>query len=282
MSKFRKKSKPKKTPKVATSNTGDLWILGDHQLLCGDSTKLEDVRRVMAGDKAELVATDPPYLIDPRRSGGLIQTEEFRESNIKDVDGFFRAMFTNILDVLEYKAAIYCWHSHKRLGNIQLVWKDLGIIDHQQIIWIRPTQIFGFCYWYFRHETCLMGWKKGNKPDHNHEHKHSTVWEVDWDNKARISTGRLMSKPVGLFTHPIIRHTKPGSVVFEPFSGSGSQIIAAERTKRICRAIEIDPFLVDVAIERWQKETGQEAILDSDKKTFSEITNNKEEEDLFS
>ena len=263
-------------PKVAIAKTGDLWVLGDHRLLCGDSTSLKDVLRVMDGEKAALVATDPPYLVDytgerPNDSG-KDWTDSYREIDIQDADGFFRAVFVNVLEVLGHKAAIYCWHAHKRCGDIQRIWRDLGILDHQQIIWVKPTPVFGRVYWHFQHEPCVMGWKQGDKPEHDGVHEHTSVWTVDWDGKARVvGNEHPTEKPVELFTRPMKKHTHVGDLVFEPFSGSGSQLIAAERTGRRCRAIEISPPFVDVAIRRWQKATGNEATLDGDGRTFAEI-----------
>jgi len=267
---------PDDPPAVAVAKLGDLWVLGEHRLLCGDSTSIKDVRRIMDGEKAALVATDPPYLVDytgerPNDSG-KDWTDSYREIDIEDADGFFRAVFTNVLDVLGPKGAIYCWHAHKRCGDIQRIWRDLGILDHQQIIWVKPTPVFGRVYWHFRHEPCVMGWRQGDKPEHDGVHDHDSVWECDWDGKARsVDQGHPTSKPVDLFVRPIKKHTKPGDIVFEPFSGSGSQIIAAERTERRCRAIEISPPFVDVAIRRWQKATGNEGTLDGDGRTFHEI-----------
>ena len=102
-------------------------------------------------------------------------------------------------------------------------------------------------------------------------HDHDSVWEVDWEGKARFSGSHPTTKPVELFVRPMKKHTKPGDIVFEPFSGSGSQLIAAERTGRLCRAIEISPPFIDVAIHRWQKATGSEATLDDDGRTFAEV-----------
>jgi DNA modification methylase len=117
-----------------------------------------------------------------------------------------------------------------------------------------------------------MGWRQGDKPDHDGVHDHDSVWECDWDGKARVvGNEHPMEKPVELFVRPIKKHTHVGDIVFEPFSGSGSQLIAAERTHRRCRAIEISPVYVDVAIRRWQKATGMEATLDQDGRTFQEI-----------
>jgi DNA modification methylase len=266
---------PDEPPEIATAQLGDLWVLGEHRLLCGDSTDLKDVLRVMAGDKAALVATDPPYLVDytgerPNDSG-KDWTDSYREIDIEDAEGFFRSVFVNVLEVLCPKAAIYCWHAHKRCGDIQRIWRDLGILDHQQIIWVKPSSVFGRVYWHFRHEPCVMGWRKGDKPEHDGVHDHDSVWEVDWEGKARFSGPHPTSKPVELFIRPMKKHTSPGDVVFEPFSGSGSQLIAAERTGRICRAIEISPPFVDVAIRRWEKATGLDATLEGDDRTFAEI-----------
>jgi DNA modification methylase len=266
---------PDEPQAVAIAKTGDLWCLGEHRLLCGDSTNLKDVLRVMGGEKAALVATDPPYLVDytgerPNDSG-KDWTATYREIDIQDADGFFRAVFENVLEVLGPKGAIYCWHAHKRCGDIQRIWRDLGILDHQQIIWVKPTSVFGRVYWHFRHEPCVMGWRQGDKPEHDGVHDHDSVWECDWDGKARFQGEHPTSKPVELFARPMKKHTSVGAIVFEPFSGSGSQLIAAERTGRRCRAIEITPVYVDVAIRRWQKATGQEATLDGDGRTFNEV-----------
>ncbi|MEZ6036536.1 MAG: DNA modification methylase [Planctomycetota bacterium] len=271
---------PDEPPIVATAKLGDLWILGEHRLLCGDSTNLKDVLRVMDGEKAALVATDPPYLVDytgdrPNDSG-KDWSDRYREIDIEDADGFFRAVFQNVLEVLGPKAAIYCWHAHKRCGDIQRIWRDLGILDHQQIVWIKPTPVFGRVYWHFQHEPCVMGWRKGDKPEHDGVHEHTSVWNVDWDGKARVvGNEHPTQKPVELFIRPMKKHTKPGALVFEPFSGSGSQLIAAERTGRRCRAIEISPPFVDVAIRRWQRATGKEATLDGDGKTFANVANER-------
>lgn len=266
---------PEKPPVIATTQPGDLWLLGQHRLLCGDSTHPDDVTRVMDGDLAALVATDPPYLVDytgerPNDSG-KDWSATYKEVDITNADGFFRAVFTNVLSVLGPSAAIYCWHAHKRSGLIQKVWTDLGILDHQQIIWVKPASVFGRVYWHFRHEPCVMGWRKGQQPEHDGQHEFDSVWEVDWAGKARIQSDHPTSKPVELFARPMRKHTKPGAIVFEPFSGSGSQLIAAETLGRKCRALELEPAFVDVALNRWQQATGKTATLDGDGRSFAEI-----------
>ena len=197
---------PMEPPEQPVSREGDLWILGNHRLFCGDSTDMQDVIRCMGDDKAALCATDPPYLVDytgerPNDSG-KDWTASYREVDITDAETFFRATFENILAALAPKAAFYCWHAHKRSGLIQRVWDELGIVDHQQIVWVKPASVFGRVYWHFRHEPCVMGWRKGSQPDHDGKHDFDSVWEVDWDGKARVATDHPTSKTTGAVRAP--------------------------------------------------------------------------------
>jgi DNA modification methylase len=251
-------------PAEPTTKPGDLWILGNHRLLCGDSTDAADVDRLMNGAKAALVATDPPYLVDytgerPNDSG-KDWSETYREVEITDADQFFRGVFANVLRVVAPKAAIYCWHAHKRQAMIDRVWEELGILNHQQIIWVKPTPVFGRVYWHFRHEPCMMGWVQGSQPEHDSDHEHNSVWTIDWEGKARIvGNEHPTQKPVEIFARPIRKHTRPGAICFEPFSGSGSQLIAAEQLGRRCFAMELEPTFVEVAVRRWEAFTGLKA-----------------------
>jgi len=262
--------------KTAATRPGDLWLLGDHRLLCGDSTRLEDVRCVMNGEKAALVSTDPPYLVDytGERVGdsGKDWSATYHDIDVKDADGFFRSLFKNVLEVIAPHAAIYCWHAHKRQATIARIWEELGILDHQQLIWLKPSTVFGSVFYHFRHEPCMMGWRQGSKPPHDGDHSVNSVWEVDWGGKARVvGNEHPTQKPVEIFARPMRKHTKPGAVCFEPFSGSGSQLIAAEQLKRRCYAIELEPVFVEVAIRRWQELTGRQATLEGDGRTFAEV-----------
>lgn len=257
------------------SKTGDLWLLGEHRLLCGDSTSAADIARLMDGKKAALCATDPPYLVDytgdrPNDSG-KDWSGTYREIDITDADGFFTALFTNVLEAIAPKAAIYCWHAHKRCGLIQNVWERLGILDHQQIVWVKPSSVFGRVFWHFRHEPCMMGWRKGSMPEHDSGHEFNSVWEIDWEGKSRIiGNEHPTQKPLEIFARPMRKHTRHGDICFEPFSGSGSQLIAAEQTGRRCFANEMAPTFVDVAIRRWQKLTGKAATHSETGKTWEE------------
>ncbi len=279
----------------AIAKRGDLWHLGEHRLLCGDSTDLGDVELVMASEKAALCATDPPYLVDYTgvRAGnvGRDWSAQYRETEIEDASRFFLELFKNVLSVTHTNAAIYCWHAERRLVELMQVWKELGILHHQTIVWVKPCSVFGSVFWHFRHETCAMGWRQGYKPAHDGKHDHNSVWvadgvtipidqltkqqlvallkdssslwEIDWEGKGRpVGNEHPTQKPIEIFARPIRKHTRVGDLCFEPFSGSGSNIIACEQTKRRCRAIEIEPTFVDAAIRRWQKLTGQSARLE--------------------
>jgi DNA modification methylase len=244
-------------PTNPITKPGDLWILGNHRLLCGDATNPEHIDRLMSGERAALAATDPPYLVDytgdrPNDSG-KDWTGTYHEIDIKDADAFFRGMFSNVARVLAPHAAIYCWHAHERQALISRVWEDLGILDHQQVIWVKPTPVFGRAYWHFQHEPCMMGRLKGSAPEHNGDHTISSVWTINWEGKHRIvGNEHPTQKPVEIFARPMRKHTRPGYICFDPFSGSGSQIIAAKQLGRRCFACEIEPAFVDVAVRRWE------------------------------
>ena len=263
-------------PKVAATMPGDLWILGGSRLLCGDSTKAADVLRVMNGEKAALCATDPPYLVDytgerPNNTG-KDWSGSYNEVDIKDAAGFFSALFANVLKVLAPNAAIYCWHAHKRHPEIRKAWDDLGIVDHQQIVWVKPTAVFGRVFWHFKHEPCMMGWAQGSMPPHDSNHEFNSVWEIDWNGKSRVvGNEHPTQKPVEIFARPMRKHTKRNDICFEPFSGSGSQLVAAAQLDRRCYAIELEPVFVDVAGRRWQDQTAQQATLESDGRTYAEV-----------
>lgn len=253
-------------PKKVKTKRGDLWVLGGHRLMCGSSTDIADVKKLMNGSRAAIVSTDPPYLVDytgdrPNDSG-KDWSAQYKEVEIKDAARFFRDLFSNVIEVIAPKAAIYCWHAHKRCGEIQSVWKSLGILDHQQIIWVKPTVVFGRVYWHFQHEPCMMGWVQGSQPEHDSDHTYGSVWEIDWEGKSRIvGNEHPTQKPVEIFARPMRKHTNPGDICFEPFSGSGSQIIAAEQLGRRCFAMELEPTFVEVAVRRWEQFTGRKAEL---------------------
>ncbi len=271
---------PEAPPSTPVSRSGDLWILGSHRLLCGDSTKEEDVERVLGGEKAALLSTDPPYCVDytgndrpiiDGKPSGKDWSPLYREIDIEDLGEFLDAVFKACLPQVQDTAGIYIWHAHVQQPVIAATFERHGLLLHQVIVWVKPTATFGHSFYRWRHEPCAFGWRKGHKPSHGYGDL-ETVWEADWEGSSRVvGNEHPTQKPLRLFEIPIEQHTAPGAIVMEPFSGSGSQLIAAERLGRRCRAIEISAAFVDVAIRRWQKATGKEAILEGNGKSFAEI-----------
>jgi DNA modification methylase len=267
---------PDEPPEIPVSQQGDLWILGQHRLLCGDSTKASDVARVLDGEHAVLLATDPPYCVDytgadrPNDSG-KDWSHVYREIDIKDLGTFLEGVFAACLPFLVDDAPIYVWHAHLQQPVIASVFERNNLLLHQILVWVKPTATFGHSYYRWKHEPCAFGWRRGHKPAHGTGLLDS-VWEVDWEGKQRVvGNEHPTQKPVRLFEIPIEQHTQSGAIVLEPFSGSGSQLIAAEKLGRACRAIEIAPAFVDVAIKRWQLATGKDAMLGGTGKKFAEI-----------
>jgi len=266
------------------TQSGDLWLLGAHRLLCGDSTNSEDITRLMDGLRARLFATDPPYLVGydgtnhPQSfTGGANKdwsesygtTWDDADENSQLYDGFIG---TAVAHALADNTAWYCWHASRRQAMLEAAWVKHGAFVHCQIIWAKNRPVLTRTWYMWQHEPCLMGWKKGCKPDKAPEATStSTVWEIDTIPNGEERPDHPTPKPIDVFAIPMRQHTRPGDICYEPFSGSGTQIIAAEQLARRCFAVEISPLYVDVAVRRWQKLTGQPARLDKDGRTWEEI-----------
>ncbi|MEI8350081.1 MAG: DNA methyltransferase [Candidatus Omnitrophota bacterium] len=275
-------------PKKAVTKAGDLWILGQHRILCGSSTNKDHVAHLMDGRKARLLATDPPYLVDytgdDRPKSGKDWSDVYHEIDIPDAYIFYKDFLSIALKHINNNSAIYMWHASKRIDVIQKVFIELKILIHQIIIWVKPCAILTFSIYPWRHEPCIFGWLQGNKPkikatanktgtvwtiglmrtgDPASPEYYTDIWEIDWEGKKR-SPGKdhPTIKPTEVFAIPMRVHTNPGDICYEPFSGSGSQIIAAERLNRRCFAMEIEPIFVDVAVKRWEEFTGKKAKLE--------------------
>ena len=272
-------------PKEPVTRPGDLWILGDHRLLCGDSTNEADVARLMDGHKASLFATDPPYCVDytgaDRPNGGKDWSDVYREIDIPDAVDFMRKFFTVGIKHIKEGTALYLWHACRRRRDIEDVCKELNILIHQQIIWVKPCVILTYSFYSWRHEPCLLMWIKGQRPEYKPKNKsigsvwtldylrtgdpaspeyYTDVWHLDWEGKKRNpGLDHPTVKPTEVFAIPMRVHTVPGDVCFEPFSGSGSQIIAGERLNRRVFAMELEPVFCDVAVRRWEEFSGKKA-----------------------
>jgi DNA modification methylase len=231
-----------------------------------------------------LFASDPPYLVDydgtnhPSKQGAADKNKDWGNSygitwddssqGPELYEGFIKAAIEH---AILPNAAWYCWHASRRQAMVESVWEKHGAFVHQQIVWAKDRGILTRSYYLWQHEPCFFGWIKGNKPPRVSEDYPSTVWPLPTV-KVGEKTDHPTSKPVDVFAIPMRQHARPGEVCYEPFSGSGSQIIAGETTGRRVFAIEISPQYVDVAVKRWQTAAGKRAILDGDGRTFDEVT----------
>jgi DNA modification methylase len=269
-------------PPEPVTKRGDLWLLGPpesgHRLLCGDSTNVDDVRRVMNGERAILFATDPPYLVDydgtnhPGKSRAVAKQKNKDWSNSYSItwddadanpdlyDNFVRVA---LAEAIEENAAWYCWHASRRQAMVEQVWEKHGAFVHQQIIWAKDRGILTRSWYLWGHEPCFFGWLKGHKPPRTSDDFPRTVWEIPTV-KVGEKTDHPTSKPVEVFAIPMRQHTAKGGLCYEPFAGSGSQIIAAEMLSRRCFAIEISEQYCDVCVRRWEEFTGKKAERISD------------------
>ena len=264
-------------PRNPVSRTGDLWILGDHRLLCGDSTKHEDVRRLMNGERAILFATDPPYLVDYDGSNHPTRNKDWSASygttwddssqGAELYDGFIAAA---VAEAIEPNAAWYCWHASRRQAMLEECWIRAGAFVHQQIIWVKDRGVLTRSHYLWKHEPCLMGWVRPNRPPKVADETLPSTWELPSfhrDDRPDHPT----PKPLDCFGIPMRQHVNRSGLCYEPFSGSGSQIMAGEANGRRVYAMEISPAYVDVAVERWQAETGRAAVLDGAERSFADV-----------
>ena len=264
-------------PRNPASRPGDLWRLGDHRLLCGDSTNAEDVRRLMNGERAVLFATDPPYLVDYDGSNHPTRNKDWSASygttwddssqGAELYDGFISAA---VAEAITEDAAWYCWHASRRQAMLEACWEKAGAFVHQQIIWVKDRGVLTRSHYLWKHEPCFMGWIKGKRPPKVADETLPSTWEMPSFAKDE-RPDHPTPKPLDAFGIPMRQHVERGGLCYEPFSGSGSQIIAGEANGRCVYAMEVSPAYVDVAVERWQAATGRDAILDDDGRTFSEV-----------
>jgi DNA modification methylase len=257
------------TPPVdPITKPGDLWILGDHRLLCGDATNPDDVERLMAGERAALMATDPPYVVG--YSGGNHPSSYTNQGSPKRnkhwaayTDGN-DALLETYLQValaaaLTERPAIYQWHADLRLAEVDRAWRAAGLLPHQQIIWSKSRAVLTNSHFMWQHESCFYGWIEGKQPTLKPPANATTVWQIDQAGDS--DNVHPTQKPVEVFARPIGWHLLPGQLAYEPFAGSGTAVIAAEQAGRRCFAIELAPEFCDVIIRRWERVSGQKAVL---------------------
>lgn len=240
----------------AISRTGDVWLLGKHRIMCGDSTKAPDVGLLMMGEKAMLMQTDPPYGVDYNNAERVNPGVANDDMTGEQLQAFLEAIIRAALPILDAHAAFYLWHPMLTQGTFfAAAAAAADILIHRQIIWAKPSLLLGRGDYHWQHELCFYGWVRGNRPPFYGPRNQTTLWPIGKETSKEHPT----AKPVALWIAPIENHTKNGEIMYEPFSGSGSQIIAAEQTGRRCYSMELSPHYVDVAVRRWQQYTGETA-----------------------
>ena len=265
-------------PAEPISKPGDLWLLGPHKLLCGDATKVSDVRRLMNGERAALMATDPPYLVGydggnhpqtwgngGKRAGRDVATKRWDAYREHDQAVAFYAAFLKaaLKQALTADAAVYQCYAILRSEFIWQAWREVGLLPHQVVVWKKSRAVLTHSWFLWDFEPVMVGWPQGHQPKAKPPADTKTVWEIasTEGNEAAISSHPTI-KPVALIQRPIEWHTTPGGLLYEPFLGSGTALIAAEEMGRVCYALELSPVFCDVAVKRWENFTGRQAVRD--------------------
>lgn len=259
---------------------GDVWLLGKHRIVCGDSTSATDVAKCLNGVEPHLMVTDPPYGVEYSagwRNDAMPQKND--PSRWKDGAGRATGAVLND-DRADWRDAYslfsgdvaYVWHAGNKAHLVAESMEAAGFDLRAQIIWAKHQLVIGRGHYHPQHEPCwyAVRRKQGATGHWQGDRKQTTLWHIDKPQKSE--TGHSTQKPVECMRRPIMNNSSPGQAVYEPFSGSGTTIIAAEMTGRICHAIELNPAYVDVAVQRWQNFTGQQATLEGDGRTFEEVS----------
>src|SRR4051795_6465382 len=261
-------------PSEPVTRTGDLWRCGNHRVLCGDSTSAADVARLLGSDTPELMITDPPYGVEydpswrelaglgPQRQTGTVQNDH-------QVD--WRAAWE-----LFPGDGAYVWHAGVHAAEVATGILAAGFVIRSQIIWCKQHFAMSRGHYHWQHEPCWYAVRQERNAHWRGDRTQSTVWQLANLNPFGGSseepvTGHGTQKPVELMRRPILNHTETGDLVYDPFLGSGTTLIAAETTERTCVGMEIDPRYVDVIVLRWQSLTGKQAILNGENAEFEAV-----------
>src|ERR1035437_8782701 len=255
-------------PVEPVSKLGDLYLLGDHRLLCGDSTCVTDVERLMGGQKADMVFTDPPYNVnvaggthDSRAKRNFGKGAKIQNDSMSDGEfhQFLVDSFTSMSMVIKDGATVYVTHADIEGINFRTAFIESGFMLKQCLIWAKQQFVFGRSDYHWQHEPILYGWKAGAAHTFYGERNQWTVWSIDRPMRSEME--HPTQKPVALVEKAIGNSSKSGDILFEPFGGSGSTLIACEKTGRRCYMMELSPAYVDVICKRWEQATGKKAVL---------------------
>ena len=261
-------------PEEPKAKRGDIYQLGRHRLMCGDSTSVDDVDKLVDGTQIDLLLTDPPYNVDYHGTAGKIQNDNMDSDKFRE---FLRDAFLTARAVMKPGAVFHVWHAETEGYNFRGALADAGFTCRQQLIWVKSSQTLGrqdFQRMYEGvltgdnfldeemeengYEPCLYGWKDGKGHSWFKKRKEKDVLFFD---KPRASAEHPTMKPILLFDYEMQCNTKKGDAVLDLFSGSGTTLMAAEQNGRVAYCMELDPRFIDVIIDRWERFTGQTAVL---------------------
>ena len=240
------------------SKLGDVWKLGTHRLMCGDSTNVEHVLKLMGEERADMLLTDPPYNVAYEGKTKKKLTIQNDEQSDTDFRQFLVDAFESADAVMKPGAVFYIWHADSEGYNFRGACFDIGWKVRQCLIWNKNSMVMGRQDYHWKHEPCLYGWKEGASHLWAADRKQTTV--IDWQRPSKAEIHPTM-KPVGLFDYQIKNNTKGGDIVLDLFNGSGTTIMACEQNGRVARCMELDPRYVDACVKRWETFTGEKAVL---------------------
>lgn len=259
--------------KPCFSKAGDIWTLGRHRLICGDSTKEETYKRLMDGKRANLVVTDPPYNVNYEGSAGKIKNDNM------DNDKFYNFLldaFSNMEKVMADDASIYVFHADTEGLNFRKAFNDAGFYLSDCCIWKKPSLVLGRSPYQWQHEPYLYGWKKKGKHQWYSGRRETTIWEFE---KSKKNAEHPTMKPIALLAYPITNSSMSNTIILDPFGGSGSTLIACEQTDRTCYTIELDEKFCDVIVKRYIEQVGIDkdvsVLRDGKEYLYSEVTDDE-------
>lgn len=257
-------------PETAPSmvKLGDLWQLGNHRLICGDSTDVNVINRLMDGVKADMWLSDPPYNVEIVGGSHAISASERKKQGKLTIENdcmsgdefkeFLTNAFTTAYTALKGGASFYIWYASREVVNFQSSLEESGFLVKQELIWNKSSLVMGRQDYQWKHEPCLYGWKDGNSHNWYGDRKQTTI--IDFERPSKSDLHPTM-KPIGLLAIQIKNSTKTDDVIYDGFGGSGSTLIACEQLNRKCYMAELDPHYCDVIIQRWENSTGEKAKL---------------------
>jgi len=259
-------------PETPRTVPGDIWVMGKHRLLCGDSTSMDDLAKLCEGQLVDMWLTDPPYNVayEGKTKDALkIKNDEMGDDQFRQ---FLRDAYTAADTVMKPGAVFYIWHADSEGYNFRGAAKDAGWTVRQCLIWKKSSMVMGRQDYHWKHEPCLYGWKEGASHLWAADRKQTTILEFE---KPSRNGEHPTMKPVALFEYQLLNNTKGGDQVLDSFGGSGTTLIAAEKNGRVARIMELDPKYCDVIVKRWQDFTGKIATHAETGEPFAEVTNGK-------